>query len=77
VRFGWLGICAADGTPLPIVAELNRHIAAVVATAEYHTLIEKGGAIPESSTPAELGKVITQTRDEVASTIAEFGMQQD
>ena len=77
VRFGWLGICAADGTPQPIVAELNRHIAAIVATPEYRALIEKGGSIPESSTPAELGKVIMQTRDEVASTIIEFGMQQD
>ena len=77
VRFGWLGICAADGTPQPVIAELNRHIAAVVATPGYRNLIEKGGSIPGSSTPAELGKVLVQTRDEVASTIQEFKMQQD
>ncbi len=40
-------------------------------------MIEKGGSIPEASTPAELGKIIIQTRDEVASTIQEFGLQQD
>ena len=51
VRFGWLGICAADGTPQPIVAELNRHIAAIVATPEYRALIEKGGSIPEVLDP--------------------------
>ena len=56
---------------------MNRHIGAIVALPEYQELIEKGGSIPESSTPAELGKVIVQTRDEVASTIQEFGLQQD
>ena len=47
VRFGWLGICAREGTPQPIIAELNRHIAAIVAMPEYQALIEKGGSIPE------------------------------
>ena len=45
--------------------------------ARIQELIEKGGSIPEASTPAELGKIIVQTRDEVASTIVEFGLQQD
>lgn len=77
VRFGWLGICAREGTPQPIVAELNRHLNTIVASPEYKAIIEKGGSIPEASTPAELGKIIMQTRDEVASTIQEFGLQQD
>ena len=77
VRFGWLGICAREGTPQPIVAELNRHIATIVAMPDYRQLIEKGGSLPESSSPAELGKIIVQTREEVASTIQEFGLQQD
>ena len=77
VRFGWLGICAREGTPQPIIAELNKHLASIVATPEYKALIEKGGSLPESSSPAELGKIIVQTREEVASTIVEFGLQQD
>jgi tripartite-type tricarboxylate transporter receptor subunit TctC len=77
IRFGWLGICAREGTPQPIISELNRHIRAIVAMPEYRDIIEKGGSIPEASTPAELGKVIVQTREEVASTIQEFGLQQD
>jgi tripartite-type tricarboxylate transporter receptor subunit TctC len=77
VRFGWLGICTREGTPQPIIAELNRHIASIVAMPDYQSLIEKGGSIPESSTPAALGKIIVQTREEVASTIVEFGLQQD
>ena len=77
MRFGWLGICAGEGTPQPIIAELNRHITAIVASKDYRELIENGGSIPESSTPADLGKVIVQTRDEVASTIQEFKMHID
>ena len=75
VRFGWLGICARAGTPQPVVDLLNRHIVAIVAKPEYHSLIERGGSLPESSTQQQLGQVIAQTLDQVASTIREFGMQ--
>ncbi len=77
VRYGWLGICAAAGTPQPIIDLLNARIAAIVTTPAYRALIEKTGSIPVSSTPAELRAVINQTRDDVASTIIEFGLQQD
>jgi tripartite-type tricarboxylate transporter receptor subunit TctC len=77
VRFGWLGICAREGTPQAIIAELNRHIASIVAMPDYQSLIVKGGSLPEASSPAALGKIIVQTREEVASTIVEFGLQQD
>jgi tripartite-type tricarboxylate transporter receptor subunit TctC len=76
VRYGFLGICAAKGTPQPIIDRLNKDIVSVVATPEYRELIEKGGSLPESSTPQQLGQVIAQTVDDVAATIREFGMQQ-
>ena len=77
VAFGWLGVCAAAGTPQPIVALLNRHIASIVNSPGYRALIEKAGSIPISSTPEELGKVLLDTQEQVASTIQEFGMQID
>jgi tripartite-type tricarboxylate transporter receptor subunit TctC len=77
VRYGWLGICAGAGTPQPILDQLQRHIAAIAATAEYRALIEKAGSIAISSTPEELRQVITQTLDDVAGSIREFGMQQE
>jgi tripartite-type tricarboxylate transporter receptor subunit TctC len=77
VRYGWLGICAGAGTPQPILDQLQRQIAAIVATADYRNLIEKAGSLPVSSTPQELRQVITQTLDDVAGSIREFGMQQD
>jgi tripartite-type tricarboxylate transporter receptor subunit TctC len=77
VRFGWLGICAATGTPQPVLDLLRRHVAAIVDTAEYRTLIEKAGSIAVSSTADELRQVIIQTLDDVAASIREFGMQQE
>jgi tripartite-type tricarboxylate transporter receptor subunit TctC len=77
VRFGWLGICARAGTPQPMLDLLNRHIVSIVALPEYRDLIEKGGSLPQSSTPPELRQVIARTLDEVASTIREFGLQLD
>jgi tripartite-type tricarboxylate transporter receptor subunit TctC len=77
IRFGWLGICAKTGTPQPVIATLNRHIVSGVAMPDYQDRIIAGGSIPASSTPAELKQIIDKTLDDVASTIREFGMQQD
>jgi tripartite-type tricarboxylate transporter receptor subunit TctC len=77
VRYGWLGICAGAGTPQPILDLLRRHVVTIVATPEYRAMIEKAGSFAVSSTPQELQQVITQTLDDVASTIREFGLQQD
>jgi tripartite-type tricarboxylate transporter receptor subunit TctC len=77
VAFGWLGVCAAAGTPQPIIALLHKHITGIVNSPEYRTLIENAGSIPLSSTPEELGKIFTDTYETVAATIQEFGLQID
>ncbi|GEM_PF-371115 len=77
VRFGWLGICAASGTPASIIKTLHDKIVPIVAQPDYHSLIENGGQIAISSTPQELSAVIKNTSDDVAASVQEFGMQQD
>lgn len=77
VRFGWLGICAPAGTPQPVIALLNRHIATAVSAPEYRQLIEKAGSIPISSTPQELAKILADTYEQTAATVREFGLQQN
>ncbi len=77
VRFGWLGFCAAKGTPQPILDRLNKEIGKIVAMPEYQELITKGGSLPEASTPEQLGQIITQTVLDVEGTIKEFGLQQE
>jgi tripartite-type tricarboxylate transporter receptor subunit TctC len=56
---------------------LNRRIAAIVATDDYRRMIEKAGSLAVASTPDELRQIITQTLDDVASTIREFGLEQE
>jgi tripartite-type tricarboxylate transporter receptor subunit TctC len=75
VRFGWLGVCAAAGTPQPIIALLNRQVAAIVKSPEYRDMIEKAGSIALSSTPEELAKVLVETYEQTARISREFGLQ--
>lgn len=74
--FGWLGFCTGSKTPREITDLLNRHIVSIVATLEYRSLIEKGGAIPESSTPDELQTILEDTATEARALIRESGLQQ-
>jgi tripartite-type tricarboxylate transporter receptor subunit TctC len=76
VRFGWLGVCAAGGTPQPIIDRLNHDIVSVVAAADYKNIIESAGSIAVSSTPEQLREVITQTRDDAVATMQESARQQ-
>src|SRR5262245_9046539 len=75
VRFGWLGVCAAAGAPPPIVALLNRQIAAIVQSAEYRDMIEKAGSVPLSSTPEELAAILMETYEVTVRITREFGLQ--
>jgi tripartite-type tricarboxylate transporter receptor subunit TctC len=77
VRFGWLGVCAAKGTPEPVVKRLNAELRKIVAMPDYQALILKTGSIPESSTQEELRKVIDQTYSDTANAVKEFGLQRD
>ena len=75
VRFGWLGVCAASGTPQPIISRLNRDIVAIVKSPEYRDMIEKAGSIPLSSTPEELRKILIDTYEQTAAVSREYGIQ--
>jgi tripartite-type tricarboxylate transporter receptor subunit TctC len=77
VRFGWLGICAAAGTPQPVIALLNRHVVEAVKAPEYRNMIEKAGSLPLSSTPDELSKILADTYEQTAATVREFKLEQD
>jgi tripartite-type tricarboxylate transporter receptor subunit TctC len=76
-RFGWLGICAAAGTPQPIIKTLHDHIVPIVGSADYRALVDNAGTIAVSSTPQGLGAIMSKTLSDVAASVQEFGMQQD
>lgn len=77
VAQAWLGICAAKETPASVVDLLNRKIAEVTRLPEYKDLTEKTGTIHASSTPAELGKIITDSANENIEIIRRFNLQVD
>ena len=77
VRLGYLGICAASGTPDSIIKILDDRIIPIVNSAEYRALIENAGSIAIASTPQEFAAVIDKTSKDVTASIVEFGMQQD
>ncbi len=76
VTYGWWGVCAASGTPKPVLETLNRHVAAAVASPEFRTVIEKTGVIPQSSSVAEFAAIMADTAKEAAVMIKELGIQQ-
>jgi tripartite-type tricarboxylate transporter receptor subunit TctC len=77
VRFGFLGVCAARGTPEPILARLNKELRAVIAMPDYQALIEKTGSIPEASSPQALAGILDQMRSETAAAVKAFGLERD
>jgi tripartite-type tricarboxylate transporter receptor subunit TctC len=74
VRFGWLGICAANGTPTGIINQLNHAITEVVQMPEYKELIEKAGSIPLASKPEELSKIMMDTYDQTLKVVNDYGL---
>jgi tripartite-type tricarboxylate transporter receptor subunit TctC len=59
----WLAIMAPAGTPQPILERLQKEIVSLVGAAETREALDKAGAEPLTSTPAELAAMI---RDGVA-----------
>ena len=76
VNYGWWGVCAASGTPKPVLEALNRHVAAAVASSDFKSVIEKTGVIPVSSTIDEFAEIIADTAKEAGVMIKELGIEQ-
>ena len=76
VNYGWWGVCAASGTPRPILETLNKHVAAAVASPDFKSVIEKTGVIPLSSSIDEFAAIIADTAKEAGVMIKELGIEQ-
>ena len=76
VNYGWWGVCAASGTPKPVLATLNWHVAGAVASNEFKSVIEKTGVIPVSSSIDEFATIIADTAKEAGTMIRELGIEQ-
>lgn len=54
----WFGILAPGTTPRPLVAQLNKHLNAVLNNAEVRAKLAAEGADPVGGTPEDFSKVI-------------------
>ena len=73
----WLGILAPAGTPQPIIERLNRELTAIVATADFRTLMDKNGAEPISNTPDQFAAMIRAEVDRYTKVVKAVGIKLD
>jgi tripartite-type tricarboxylate transporter receptor subunit TctC len=77
VAYAWLGVCAGNGTPQPVVDLLNARIGVIVNSAEFRALMATSGSVAVSSTPQEFHRVIEDTAAGAAPIISELGIRMD
>ena len=75
-NYGWWAVCGAAGIPAPIVDKLSKAVAAAVASQEYRSVMEKSGAIPTASTPAELSALTAETVRDFGGLLKDLGIKQ-
>ncbi|MGE3989597.1 Bug family tripartite tricarboxylate transporter substrate binding protein [Pseudorhodoplanes sp.] len=76
VNYGWWGVCAASGTPRPILDALNKHVAAAVASDAFKSTMQKTGVIPETNSVDAFGKMIVDTAADAGKTLKDLGIEQ-
>jgi tripartite-type tricarboxylate transporter receptor subunit TctC len=71
----WLAFFAPAGTPQPIVDRLHRAIVATVQQADTREALDKAGAEPLTSTPAELAAMIRDGVGKYAAVVKAAGVK--
>lgn len=74
--YGWWGMCAAAGTPQPVIDRLNAVVTAAVGSPDYKAAMEKGGAVAVSSTPDQLAGIMAETVQEFRDLMTGLGIAQ-
>jgi tripartite-type tricarboxylate transporter receptor subunit TctC len=71
----WLAFFAPAGTPQPIIDRLHKEIVATVAAADTREALDKAGAEPITSTPAELAAMIKDGVGKYAKVVKAAGVK--
>jgi tripartite-type tricarboxylate transporter receptor subunit TctC len=70
----WFAIMAPAGTPAPIIKKINEDIATILKTPEMQARWQTLGAIPMTSTPAELDAMIRSDADRYGKILQAAGV---
>lgn len=73
----WFGVIAPKGTPDAVVNKLNAAILAALAKPDVQQRLEKLGAVPAKTTPAEFGAFIKSEVDSWAKVVKASGATVD
>jgi tripartite-type tricarboxylate transporter receptor subunit TctC len=71
----WLAIMAPAGTPASVVERLNKEIIAAVSSKETSEALDKNGAEPITSTPAELAAMVKDGVAKYAKVVKDAGVK--
>jgi tripartite-type tricarboxylate transporter receptor subunit TctC len=71
----WIALLAPTGTPADIVAKVNADVKAVVALPDVAEKLVAQGAVPQSSTPAELQAFIQKDLERYGKIIRDKGLK--
>ena len=71
----WIALLAPAGTPQSIISKLNADVKEVVADPEVREKLIGQGAVPQSTTPAELQKLIDADLARYGKIIREKGLK--
>jgi tripartite-type tricarboxylate transporter receptor subunit TctC len=73
----WIALLAPAGTPDAVIRKLNSDVREVVADAEVRDKLIAQGAVPQSTTPAGLQKLIDADRERYGRIIREKNLKAD
>jgi len=71
----WLAVMAPAGTPAAVVNRLNKEIVAVVRSPDAADALNKAGAEPVTSTPAELANMVKDGVKKYAAAVKRAGVK--
>jgi tripartite-type tricarboxylate transporter receptor subunit TctC len=75
VSEGWWGVCAASGTPAPVLEAVNKQVVAAVNSPDFRAPIEKSGVIAGASSVAEAAKIWNETAADAEKLYKEIGFE--
>ena len=71
----WLALFAPAGTPAAVIERLNRELVAAISSKETSEALDKAGAEPLTSTPAELAAMIKDGVGKYAKVVKDAGVK--
>jgi tripartite-type tricarboxylate transporter receptor subunit TctC len=71
----WLALMAPAGTPAAVIERLNKEVIAAVSARDTAETLDKNGAEPLTSTPAELAAMIKDGVAKYAKVVKEAGVK--